>query len=53
MGDLNFGFVLILFVGIQSQPHCQKHSQKYKSKYTKILREKKFTFKEMPLIEHT
>ena len=40
MGDLKFGFVLISFVGIQSQPRCQKHFKKYKCKYTKILREK-------------
>ena len=40
MGYLNFGFVLISFIGIQSLPYCQKHSQKYKCKYTKILREK-------------
>ena len=40
MGDLNFGFVLISFVGIQSQSRCQQHSQKYKCKCTKILREK-------------
>ena len=40
MGDLNFGFVLISFIGIQSLPYCQKPSQKYKCKCTKILREK-------------
>ena len=40
MGDLNFGFVLISFIGIQSLPYCQKHSQKYKCKCTKKLREK-------------
>ena len=52
MGDLNFGFVLISFVGIQSQPRCQK-TLKNTNVITQKFERKKFTFKEMPLIEHS